>query len=81
MGELPEFLAALTLFGLLFVLPVIHLMLRHQRAMAEILHRTATSGSEERILALEHEVRELRAAQYRQIIEQDAPPVTLSSRS
>lgn len=81
MGDVAPLIASLTFFGLVFVLPVVALMLRHQRSMAEILHRASSGVTEERIRALEEEVRELRAIQHRQIIEQDRSDVVPTLRA
>ena len=68
---LPETLAALSLFGVVFVCPLIFLLTKHQRAMAEILNRQGSSDTQRRIEQLEAQVQELKALQYHQILSLD----------
>lgn len=71
MSDLPETIAALAMFGLVVVLPLVAVLLRHQRAMAEIIHRNAGDTTQQRLSMLEQELRELRALRHEQIIRED----------
>lgn len=62
MSNLPEILAAGAFFGLLFVCPLVLILVKHQRAMAEIIHRSAANELSGRIAALEQQVDYLRRA-------------------
>lgn len=79
--NIPEILAALAFFGGIFVCPVVFMLLKHQRAMAELLHRRPDEPTLHRLAALEREVAELRAAHHAEIIRKDdalAPPSSTS---
>lgn len=71
MNNLPETIAALAFFGAVVVCPLIFVLLKHQRAMAELIHRNAGDATQQRIASLEQEVRELRAARLEQLIRED----------
>lgn len=68
MNDLPEVIAAFAMFGLVVVCPLVFMLMRHQRAMAELIHRRPTLEAEQRIAALEHEVMMLRAARQEQVL-------------
>ncbi|MBI5707688.1 MAG: hypothetical protein HZC36_11955 [Armatimonadetes bacterium] len=68
---MPEIIAALGFFGAVVVFPITFLLLRHQRSMAEILHRGNPGETQQRLEALEQTVRELRAAHYDRVIRED----------
>lgn len=61
-SDLPELIAAMTFFGVFALAPILYLLLRHQRVMAELIHKNATGATAEKVEALEREVRSLRAA-------------------
>lgn len=69
--NLPEIIAALGFFGAVVVFPITFLLLRHQRAMAELLHRGNTGDVQQRLESLEHAVRELRGVHYERVIRED----------
>lgn len=69
--DLPEMIAAMACFGVIVVCPLVMLLLRHQRQMAELMHRGPVDNSLQRIEALEHEVRELRATQNELVLKCD----------
>jgi hypothetical protein len=79
MRELPEILAAFAFFGLLFVCPLVFMLLRHQRTMAEFIHRSAGNEALHRIEMLEQQLRELRAAHHELVVRQDTQ-IELSQR-
>lgn len=67
-----ETIAALAFFGLVCVLPIVSMLLRHQRAMAELLHRNSDApDSNARIDALEREVHYLRDQLNQRLISDD----------
>lgn len=61
--ELPELIAALAFFGAVVILPLVFMLLRHQRAIASMIHENHSEDALKRIDALEREVRELKVAQ------------------
>jgi hypothetical protein len=71
MRELPEVLAAFGFFGAVFICPLVYMLMKHQRAMAEIIHRGANADSVQRLELLEREVLELRAARYERVLRED----------
>lgn len=71
MENIPELLAAGGFFGAVFVCPMIYLLLKHQRAMAELMHRGADPATRDQIAALRQEIQELKAARYAEIIQRD----------
>jgi hypothetical protein len=75
MDNLPEVIAALAVFGLFVVCPLIAMLMRHQRSMAELFQRGADQQTQMRIAALENELMELRARQNELILrkEDDIP--------
>lgn len=77
--NLPEVIAALGFFGAVVIFPITFLFLRHQRAMAELIHRGAPNDANPRIEALEREVKQLKAALHQRIIQED-DRTELSSR-
>lgn len=60
--DLPAVIGVLTGFGLLVVVPLVSIMLSHQRRMAEIIRggQEQRGVADERILRLESEVSQLR---------------------
>ncbi|MFI5386175.1 MAG: hypothetical protein ACHQ50_08650 [Fimbriimonadales bacterium] len=74
MREIPEILAAFGFFGAIFICPLVYMMTRHQRAMAEIIHAGAANDALRRIEALEREVQELKAARRNSVLGQDDRP-------
>ena len=74
MEEIPMILAAFGFFGAIFVCPLVFMLMRHQRAMAELMHRGTADDAARRIEMLEHEVRQLKAAGHDQILRQDDSP-------
>lgn len=72
MGQhIPETIAAFGAFGFIFILPLVYMLQKHQKAMAEVIHRQPAVDLHRRIESLEREVRELRAAQHEQILKAD----------
>jgi hypothetical protein len=71
MNHLGEVIAAASAFGLLVVCPIVFMLLRHQRAMAVLLHSQPNEDAARRIASLEQEVRELRNAQHELLIRRD----------
>ena len=69
--DLPEMIAAMACFGVIVVCPLVMLLLRHQRQMAELIHRNPDNDSHRRLEVVEHELRELRAAQHELTIKND----------
>lgn len=69
----PEFVLAAVVTGLLVLIPVVAILTKHQRKMAEIIHRNAGLDEETRarIARLDHEVQELRARQAEVIVRLD----------
>lgn len=69
----PEFIFAAVVVSLLVLVPVVAILTKHQRKMAEIVHKNATPDEETRarIARLEHEVQELRARQADMIVRLD----------
>lgn len=72
---LPELLAALAFFGLLGVFPIVMVLLRHQRSMAELIHRNGPNEAMQRIDSLEREVRELKAERIERLLREDSQKV------
>jgi hypothetical protein len=62
MSKLPQLLAAMAFFGAIFVCPLVYLLLRHQRMMAEFIHRSGNNETLQRLAAMEQELHQLRAA-------------------
>ena len=71
MDNVPQLLAAGGFFGAIFVCPMIYLFLKHQRAMAELIHRGGDPATRDQIIALRQEIQELKAARYAEIIQRD----------
>jgi hypothetical protein len=71
MEAIGELLIAFAFFGAVFVCPLVYMLMKHQRAMAEMLHRGAGSEGMQRLEALEREVRELKAVRHERILTQD----------
>lgn len=71
MNQIPEMIAAFSFFGLVFILPLVHMLMKHQRAMSEILHTGPARENQQRLEALEQEVRALRASNHELILQQD----------
>jgi hypothetical protein len=70
-SNIPEIIAALAFFGAIFICPLVYLMMRHQRTIAELIHRNAAGEAFQRLEALEREMRELKAQQYDQLLARD----------
>jgi len=68
MNDLPEVIAAFAMFGLVVVCPLVYMLIKHQRAMAELIHGRPTQDAERRIAALENEVLMLRSAKQEQTL-------------
>ena len=81
MGELRDALPFLIGFGLLVIIPIVSMLLTHQRRMAELIHGKGSvdSGLSDRVQALESEVLSLREQLNRQIISSDTTK-TLENR-
>lgn len=71
MNDVPEMLAAFSAFGLVVVCPLVFMLLKHQRAMAEILHRTGDDQTKQRLDMMEQELRQLRAGQHEILLKVD----------
>jgi hypothetical protein len=71
MNSVPQMLAAFAFFGLIFVCPLLYMLMKHQRAMTELIHRGAPDDALRRIHMLEQEVHALKVASYDQILKQD----------
>lgn len=71
--DVPAIIGVLTGFGLVVVVPLVAMMLNHQRRMAEIMRGTQEQRgvADERIMRLEHEVGQLRQLLTDNIIEMD----------
>ena len=69
--NLPEVIAAFAFFGAIVICPLVYLIMRHQRSIAEIMHRPAGDDVLQRLHMLEQEVRELKASRYEQLIRED----------
>lgn len=67
-ARLPELFASLAFFGLMAVCPIVYLLLKHQRAMAEIISGRATMEMHQRLENVERELRELRAQQNESVL-------------
>lgn len=59
--------------GMFVIVPVVAILTKHQRKMAEIIHKSAGPNEETRavIARLEHEVKELRTRQADMIVRLD----------
>lgn len=64
-------IAALTFFGALVVCPLVWMLMKHQRAMAELMQGRPGLEALQRLESLEREVRELRAAHHQQVLRDD----------
>ena len=70
-------------FGLVVVLPIVALLLNHQRRMAEFLHGQGArhnQATDVRLEQLTNEIAELRTIVHQLMINSDGPPV-LSNQS
>lgn len=79
----PEILAPLILgVGVFVVLPVVVLLLKHQRAMAELLHRNegADASREERLRHMEAELAVIKDRLNTQILSNEPERAGLESR-
>lgn len=72
---LHELLAALAFFRLFGVLPIVVVLLRHQRSMAELIHRNVPNDAMQRLASLEREVRELKAERIERLLREDSRKV------
>lgn len=69
-------------FGLFVLVPVVAMMLRHQRQMAEIIHRRREGQADEviaRLDALQRELAEVKHRQNEMILSIDAKPLQVDS--
>lgn len=71
MDEIPKFLAAFGFFGAVFVCPIVYILLKHQRAMAEIIHGNAAGEALKRLELVEAELRELKAERTERVLKDD----------
>lgn len=71
MGDLPEIIAAFSFFGAVVICPLVYMIVRHQRNIAEIIHRNPTQETMMRVERLELELRELRAAHNELVLRAD----------
>lgn len=71
MEQIPQLLAAFAFFGAIFVCPLVYLFLKHQRAMAELIHGKAASEAHQRLELVERELKELKAAHHEQVLRED----------
>jgi len=71
MRDIPEILAAFAVFGLFFICPLVFMLTKHQRAMAQIFHAGASNDALRRIEMLEREVQELRATRHDPVLWQE----------
>lgn len=69
--NLPEVIAAFAFFGAVVICPLVYLIMRHQRSIAEIMHKSPSSDLLYRVEALEHELRMLRAERHERMIRED----------
>jgi uncharacterized protein YceH (UPF0502 family) len=69
--NLSEILAAFAFFGGVVIVPIVYMLLKHQRAITEVMHNAPAAESQRRIEALEHEVAQLRAMHHELIIRDD----------
>ena len=67
----PEVIAAFAFFGAIVICPLVYMIMRHQRTIAELMHRPAGDDVFQRLHILEQEVRELKASRYEQLIRED----------
>ncbi len=58
-------------FGFVVVLPIVWLLLAHQRKMAELYNRPGNPANEDRLLRIEHQLSELRQLVYEQTLRLD----------
>ena len=70
MNDLPEVIAAFAMFGLVVVCPLVYMLMKHQRAMAELIHNRPSQEAERRIAFLENEVMLLKAARQEEVLKQ-----------
>ena len=80
MHEIPQILASFAFFGAVFVCPLVFMLMRHQRAMAEVIHGGTSNEALRRIEALEREVMELRSARADQMLRTGKSPDSLTLR-
>ncbi len=69
--KIAQLVAAFAFFGLVVIVPLSMLFLRHQRAMAELIHGKASNETLQRLEILERELRELRAAKQERVLRED----------
>ena len=69
--NLPEVIAAFAFFGAVVICPLVYLIMRHQRSIAEIMHKSPSGDLLYRVEALEHELRTLRAERHERLIRED----------
>lgn len=69
--SLPELIAALSFFGAIVICPLVYMLMRHQRTIAELMHRSPENEVLQRLQVLEHELQELKAARNEQVLRDD----------
>ncbi len=67
----PETIAALSFFGAMVVCPLVYMLMKHQRTIAEIVHRSPQNDLAARLEAIERELRELKAVRHSDILAED----------
>ena len=70
-NEIAKLIAVSALFGMVFICPLVMLFLRHQRLMTEMLRGKASDETHRRLEAVEHELRQLRAAHHELVLRAD----------
>lgn len=77
MTNLPELIAAFTFFGAFVVCPLVYMLMRHQRSIAELIHRDGNPEVLHRLERMESEIRALKAADTVRILaDDDAKPLS-----
>ena len=71
MEQLPQVLAAFGFFGAIFICPLVFMFLRHQRAMAEVIHGRAAHETQQRLEMLERQMQALTAAHHERVLHDD----------
>ena len=71
MDNLPEIIAAFGFFGMVVILPLVFMLMKHQRAIAASIYAGAAAEAFRRLEALEYEMRELRSSHHEQLLRLD----------
>lgn len=69
--HLSSVIAALAFFGAIVICPLVYMIMRHQRTIAELMHRNAGDDLYQRMQMLESEMRMLRSERNEQLIRED----------